>query len=219
MADCLFCQIAQREAPIEEHPENVIVFESDNFYVKPALGHFVEGYCLIVSKEHFRTMAELNIQESAELEEVLRDVALRLTTLYKSGLCTFEHGAVCPANRAGACIDHAHLHVLPTNCDVTGRLMGLQSNRIWNLRELGGFGSQRQSYIYYEPQPGLRLVYTCDERVPSQFMRRVLCEQLRAGKNWDWREMPYADDIETFLNKWRALFPIEGAEIPNYIAL
>ena len=217
MTDCLFCQIVKREAPVEGHPENVILFESDSFYLKPALGHFVEGYCLVISKEHLRTMAELGVDESTELEQVLREVAFRLTTVYEDGLCSFEHGAVCPANRAGACIDHAHLHVLPTNCDVTQRLVGVQSDRIADLRELREFGNRTQSYIYYEPHPGVRLVYTCDERVPSQFMRRLICEQLGTGRHWDWRASPYSDDIEKFLAKWRAVSPIEHPGIPSYV--
>lgn len=218
MIDCLFCRIVKRQAPVTGHPENVILLESDNFYVKPALGHFVEGYCLVVSKEHVRTMAELEVEEFAELEKVLGEVALRLTTLYKSGICTFEHGAVCPANRAGACIDHAHMHILPMDCAVTNQLEALRSNRISDLCELRDFGDRAQSYIYYEPQPGLRMVYTCDERVPSQFMRRLLCEQLGMRRSWDWRVSPYTDDIQKFLASWQALFPIGHPGIPTYIA-
>ena len=163
-------------------------------------------------------MAELGLEEMSELEGVLREVAIALTTLYKSGFCTFEHGAVCPANRAGACIDHAHMHILPTNCDVTQRLGALQGRRISNLRELHDFGNRRQSYIYYEPRPGTRMVYTCDERVPSQLMRRLLCEQLGMGTNWDWRASPCSNEIEQFLARWRDLFPVGHSETPRCAA-
>ncbi len=202
MTDCLFCQIAKRQAPRERYPENIILFESDNFYVKPALGHFVEGYCLVISKEHLRTMAELSSKEAAELEEVLGETERQLTAIYKNGLCTFEHGAACSSNRAGACIDHAHMHILPTSCDVTARLAALESVRISELRELCDFANRGQSYIYYEPQPGERLVYACDDRVPSQFMRRLICKQLDTNRNWDWRVSPYREVIQKFVARW-----------------
>lgn len=208
MIDCLFCQIGEHEAP-QEHPENIILFESNNFYVKPALGHFIQGYCLVISKEHLRTMAELEAQECAELERVLNEISHRLTALYKTNICIFEHGAVCPTNRAGACIDHAHMHIVSTNCDVRGRLRAFHEHRISDVAELRDFGDGRKSYIYYDRRPGDRLVYTCDNRVPSQFMRRLLCEELGMGLEWDWRVAPLSQEIESFVTRWRKHFPAE----------
>src|SRR5579871_6421427 len=215
MTGCLFCNIARRQSSLEGHPEHIILFESDNFYVKAALGHFVEGYCLVISKEHCRTMAELGPEEAAELHEVLGETGFRLTTLYKKGLCAFEHGAVCPANRAGACIDHAHVHILPRSCDVRSHLIALKSNRISDVRGLCHFRSRPQSYIYYAPEPGEGFVYSCDERVPSQFMRRLICERLGTNRNWDWRVSPYREAIQEFVARWRAVFPIKHIGFPK----
>jgi diadenosine tetraphosphate (Ap4A) HIT family hydrolase len=191
MTDCLFCRIGEGDEPYMGHPENTILLESHSFYVKPALGHFVEGYCLVVSKDHLQTMAELDDQEYVELEELLSEVSRRLTSLYDGGLCSFEHGAVCPTSRAGACIDHAHIHLLPNGSDLTPKLAALESKSISSLGELRWFDSRRKSYIYYESRPGVRRVYSCDERVPSQFMRRLLCEHLGMDRDWDWRLFPY----------------------------
>src|SRR4051794_11724211 len=114
MIDCLFCSIANGSATSADLPENVILEESQSFYVKPALGHFVEGYCLVISKDHLRTMAELEPPEAGELEYLLGRVSSQLRILYNRNVCVFEHGTVCPAYRAGSCVDHAHMHVIPT---------------------------------------------------------------------------------------------------------
>jgi hypothetical protein len=162
-------------------------------------------------------MAELELEGFAELKEVLREVRCRLSRLYGEELCTFEHGAACPSNRAGACIDHAHVHVLPTNCDVSEHLAAFQYRRLSALHDLRVFDEGPQSYIYYEPEPGQMMAYTCDERVPSQFMRRLICEQLGNKMAWDWRVAPYSNKIDDFLAKWTALFPTQRSEIPEYV--
>ena len=209
MIDCLFCRIAEGKADCEAHPENTVLLESDAFFVKPALGHFIEGYSLVVTKEHLRTMAELETPECVELETLLNVVSERLTTMYGSRICIFEHGAVCPTNRAGACIDHAHMHVVPTNCDVRARLRNFQEHRITSVSELRDFGNAGKSYIYYEHRPGDRRVFTSDDRVPSQFMRRVLCDELGMPFEWDWRLAPLFREIEQFVARWRHDFAVE----------
>jgi len=182
MTNCLFCQIAKHQASVDGQPENVILYESDNFYVKPALGHFVEGYCLVITKEHARTMAELDAEECIELNGVIDELTDRLKALYPNSSpnsrCIFEHGAACPSNRAGACIDHAHLHVLPVHCDLRSRLSGLSGTPVNGVRALTHLHSEIESYIYYQPEANLGMVYSCHDRIPSQFMRRLVCKQL-----------------------------------------
>jgi len=207
MSNCLFCEIGEQQAPLEGHPENVVLFESDNFYVKPALGHFIEGYCLIVTKDHLVTMAELESEECIELENVLRELRRRLSTLYGRASCVFEHGAACPTYRAGACIDHAHIHVLPIRCDVTKSLSVFRASPISGFSEFRSFEmSGLESYIYYEPEPTTRLLYSCDDRVPSQLMRRLICQRLGVGQLWDWRASPLVGEASRFLARWQAVF-------------
>lgn len=206
MPRCLFCDISDRRVALEGHPEHVILFESDNFYVKPALGHFVEGYSLVIAKDHVRTMAELNPEESNELSGVVKEIAKRLHLLYGARSCVFEHGAACPGNRAGSCIDHAHMHVLPVCCDITEQLSVLPNRRISDVHNLMEVVARSESYIYYESPAGSRTVYTCDRRVPSQFMRRLICERLSNERSWDWRVSPYPDEMDRFVRQWQIRF-------------
>jgi len=207
MSNCLFCEIGERRAAIEGHPENVVLFESDNFYVKPALGHFVEGYCLIVAKDHLVTMAELESEKCVELESMLRELRRRLSTLYGQVFCVFEHGASCPIYRAGACIDHAHIHVLPIRCDVTKSLSLFRVSPISGFSELRRFAeTSLESYIYYEPDLTTRLLYSCDDRVPSQLMRRLISQRLGLGQHWDWRVSPLVSEASRFVERWQAVF-------------
>ena len=64
--DCLFCSIQEMSNP--SNPEDEIIDESENFYAKAALGHFVFGYTLIISKDHFLSFAHVPERLFPELE-------------------------------------------------------------------------------------------------------------------------------------------------------
>lgn len=205
--NCLFCRIGQKQVPTEMHPENEILFQSQRFYVKAALGHFVQGYCLVIPNEHVQTISELEVEECVELESVIDEVADRLRKLYKAEVCVFEHGAACLPHRAGACIDHAHLHVLPVDCDLSADLMTFPRFDVSHFTDLRQFSIAAQSYIYYEYGRTRRAAYLCNARVPSQFIRRLLCERMNADREWDWRLAPYFEDIERFIEQWVSATP------------
>jgi diadenosine tetraphosphate (Ap4A) HIT family hydrolase len=213
LTDCLFCDIAEGYTP-EDRPENVILYESEHFFVKPALGQFIEGYCLIVSKHHVRTMAELHTYARHELREVLDEMGRRLQSMYTGGRCVFEHGSVCPQNRAGACIDHAHVHLLPVNCDVRPELTSIFHCRLSDhMTDWSGLHSIADSYVYYEPEPNVRELYLCGERLPSQVMRKLICARMGIPDRWDWRVAPCEDAIVRFLRRWRRAFQVVSPEI------
>jgi hypothetical protein len=57
--------------------ENTVLFETDEFVVVPSLGSLVEGWLLIVSKEHYLCMAEAPpslIDELLALQQFVRGV-------------------------------------------------------------------------------------------------------------------------------------------------
>lgn len=213
LTSCLFCNISDGTAPVEGQPENIVLYESQNFYVKPALGQFIEGYCLIVSKEHVRTMAELPSDFRNELRDLLDEFGHRLSRMYPEGRCVFEHGSICPQNRAGSCIDHAHVHLLPVNCDVRSELVStFHCRRLDQVTGLHSLDGVADSYLYYESGPAAREVYLCEHRLPSQAMRKLVCERLGIPTRWDWRANPYRDAISRFLQEWHHEFGSLGSK-------
>ncbi len=207
MTSCLFCNIADGHAVTQDRPENVVLYESEHFYVKPALGQFVEGYCLIVSKEHARTMSELSPIARDELAWLLKEIGSRLSAIRPGGQCVFEHGSACPQNHAGTCIDHAHVHLLPVSCDVRPELVTIHGCILTDsAANYSTLDSVRGSYLYYEAREGVGEVYSCAQRLPSQLMRKLICNRLGIPTQWDWRKKPRRDVVEEFVNSWRYKF-------------
>ncbi|MFZ0771140.1 MAG: hypothetical protein WCA49_20860 [Candidatus Sulfotelmatobacter sp.] len=77
--DCLFCSIQEISNP--SNPEDEILDESENFYAKAALGHFVFGYTLIISKEHLPSFAYVPEHLFPELEGFRNNVLDKLHNL------------------------------------------------------------------------------------------------------------------------------------------
>lgn len=202
--DCLFCAIQDMSDP--PNPEDEIIDESENFYAKPALGHFVFGYTLIISKDHFHSFAYLPEQLFPELEAFRGKVLGKLHELCPQPITMMEHGALNRCQRGGSCIDHAHLHLMPLAADLYPAL----SER-FALCELGSvsevrlFKDAQTAYLFYQRE-GLRShAVKLSQEVPSQLLRRMACEALGTPQLWDWRATPLRDAIKQFMHEYKRL--------------
>lgn len=202
--DCLFCSIQELSSP--SNPEDEIIDESENFYAKAALGHFVFGYTLIISKEHFHSFAYLPEHLFPELEAFRDNVLDKLHDLCQHPITSMEHGAMNRCQRGGSCIDHAHLHLMPLAADLYPIL-----RERFPFGELGPFSELRRfkdahiPYLYYQRE-GLRShVVPLAQDVPTQTLRRIACQSLGTPELWDWRNNPLRDHLQQFTGEYKRL--------------
>jgi diadenosine tetraphosphate (Ap4A) HIT family hydrolase len=202
--DCLFCSI--QEISNSSNPEDEILDESENFYAKAALGHFVFGYTLIISKDHFPSFAYLPEHLFPELETFRDNVLDKLHNLCQDPVTTMEHGAISRCQRGGACIDHAHLHLMPLAVDLYPILSGKFSFvELGSISELRHFKDARTTYLYHQRE-GLRgNSVKLSQDVPSQLLRRIACHALGQPELWDWRDTPLRDVLQRFKVDYKRL--------------
>ena len=202
--DCLFCSIQDLSNP--SNPEDEIIDESENFYAKPALGHFVFGYTLIISKEHLLSFAHLPEHLFPELETFRGKVLDKLHNICQHPISIMEHGAVSRCQRGGACIDHAHLHLMPLAADLYPILSkSFSFGDLGTISELRCFKDTQIPYLYYQRE-GLRghgVKLTQD--VPSQLLRRIACQSLGEPQLWDWRVQPLRELLQRFTAEYKRL--------------
>ncbi len=169
-------------------PSSRIVDESEHLVAMPSLGQITEGYMLVCTRAHVRRMAHLTKEELREVEEFSRGVEAVLRTIYAKPMVAFEHGCGAAPYTAGACTDHAHLHLVPTDADM---LPLLQKFFAWeevpSLAKLVDRLSDDQAYLYYMNGKSQRFVTVVSEILPSQFMRQILASTLGRPDLWDWR--------------------------------
>jgi diadenosine tetraphosphate (Ap4A) HIT family hydrolase len=202
--DCLFCSIPEMVHP--SNPEDELIDESENFYAKAALGHFVFGYTLIIPKEHFLSFAYLPEHLFPELEAFRGDVVDKLHCLCEHPITTMEHGAMNRCQRGGACIDHAHLHLMPLAADLYPMLSERFSFcELHSISELQRFKDAQISYMYYQRE-GLRsYAVQLSQDVPSQTLRRIACQALGEPDLWDWRNQPLRKPLQQFTSEYKRL--------------
>jgi len=202
--NCLFCSLPEIASPA--NPEDEIIDESENFYAKAALGHFVFGYTLIIPKEHFPSFGYLPEDLFPELEGFRDNVLDKLHNLCQDPITIVEHGAMNRCQRGGSCIDHAHLHLMPLAADLYPLLSRRFSfDELESISELRRFKDAQIPYLYYQRE-GLRgHGVQLSQDVPSQLLRRIACQALGQPELWDWRDTPLRDVLQRFTGEYKRL--------------
>jgi diadenosine tetraphosphate (Ap4A) HIT family hydrolase len=202
--DCLFCSIPEMSSP--PNPEDEIIDESENFYAKAALGHFVFGYSLIISKEHFLSFAYLPEHLFPELEAFRDNVLDKLHNICQHPITIMEHGALNRCQRGGSCIDHAHLHLMPLAADLYPILSERFSfGELESMSDVRRFNDAQIPYLYYQREGLPSHAVQLSQDVPSQTLRRIACQALGTPELWDWRNRPLRDVLQRFTSEYKRL--------------
>jgi len=162
------------------------LYKDDDFIVLPMIGQMVEGYLLIIPVNHYMSYSHLELRLYDKLQR-LKNVVSKILTLTYGVPMFFEHGPMAHSMRAGSCCDHAHIHAVPMNVDISDELAqsGFDVRTIQSLSDLKSQFEREQPYLYYENQEGRAIVMDAPS-VPSQYIRRLIAEKLDWGDKWDW---------------------------------
>lgn len=198
---CLFCSIANGDSRLK-NPEDEIIDRCSVAYAKPGLGQFEIGYTLIIPNEHVLCMAELEKRDLDVVGKFVDDVSKALKELFNKPILIFEHGCGMSGS-AGGCIQHAHLHLVPTSISLINLLHNeFIMHECKDLKSLAGATKEMLGYLYII-QDGKGTVCDVGKRLPSQYLRRVLCEGSGLERDtWDWRLFPFRGRIEEFIQQW-----------------
>lgn len=101
-AECLFCQVAAREA------EAWIVFEDDETLAFLDHRPLFPGHCLLIPKSHYETLADL----PAELLGQVFSNVQRLARAVETAMAA-EGSFVAMNNRVSQSVPHFHVHIAP----------------------------------------------------------------------------------------------------------
>ena len=185
---CLFCssnRFSLNEA-LHLPTQESILWEDENVYVVPDLFPLTVGHMLIISKCHYNSFSNASISTIKSVEIAL-DCLLKNFFLHQD-VAIFEHGSVVE-NSAGSSISHAHLHVVPVNFDVKGKIdnspLITSSPQLFSLENLHILSLEGQPYIFFQSNSGPSMIYKVDE-LPSQFLRKAIADEL--GNQYDWKK-------------------------------
>jgi histidine triad (HIT) family protein len=105
MSDCIFCDIIARTAPAS------VVYEDDIVLAIMDIGAVNPGHVLVIPKQHFALMGEMDEETGAYLFKV----TMRLVqAVRRSGLrCEGVNLFLADGEAAFQEVPHVHMHVLP----------------------------------------------------------------------------------------------------------
>lgn len=119
--------------PKEINLVNRLVCHSKNFFVISAIGAFVPGYLMIISKKLISSYALLEEKKLEEFYWLIDQLKKSIENTYKKKVIIFEHG-MC------ACVgglDRAHLHMMPVNESTNDTDIINSINKVLDNRKAG----------------------------------------------------------------------------------
>jgi ATP adenylyltransferase len=174
------------------------VFQTDNFFAVPSLGGFIEGWLLVVSREHHLNLRQVPSVHRNELAQITNQAAARLRALY-GPVTMFEHGPSALEMSAGCGIDHAHLHLVPWAKSLRADVEAETGHRLTlapvDSLFTGVKTATGDSYIFLEEANGDRYL-GFSSQIQSQLVRRVLARSVGRGLLFDWQEDPALESVE-----------------------
>lgn len=102
--NCIFCKIANGEIPA------ATLYEDDDFRVILDLGPASKGHALILPKEHYADLYELDDAVAAKVLVLAKKMITTLTDVLK---CDGYNLVQNNGEAAGQTVRHFHLHLIP----------------------------------------------------------------------------------------------------------
>lgn len=177
-----------------------IIRETEYFVAIPGIGSLLPGYILVLPKAHVVNMGQLKFNLFDELESLIIELRHEVHCKLKLKTVIFEHGSTNPSDSSlscGECIEHAHIHICPTNLDINPKFNknDATTHCIDKLYQLRLWGVNNKPYVFYENLIGARFVFELSKSLPSQYMRKLWANALTVPDYWDWAVFPMYQNI------------------------
>ncbi|EGG81808.1 hypothetical protein HMPREF9477_01510 [Lachnospiraceae bacterium 2_1_46FAA] len=114
--NCIFCKIANGEIP------SATIYEDEDFRVILDLSPASKGHALILPKEHYANLFELDDEKAGKVLVVAKKVITKMKEILN---CDGYNLVQNNGEAAGQTVNHFHLHLIPR---YEGDNVGLQWN-------------------------------------------------------------------------------------------
>jgi len=211
MNNCGLCLHSRHQGSVEVW--NKPLFESRNFIALPSLGALVEGWLLLLPKDHFICMGALPNQMAAELQEMKIMICSVLRKNYGE-ICLFEHGPSKPNGNVGCSVDHAHVHIVPISFDLSAAALPFlpqdASISCAGYQDCQDAFKRCEDYLYLEQPIGTGSIIKHPD-IGSQIFRRAIAAVIGKPDQFNWRENLQIPTVSATIDKLRtqneSMFP------------
>ena len=183
------------------------LFESQSFVALPTVGALVEGWLLVVPKTAALSFARLSTSQFSELGEFLDETVPVIESAY-GPVSVFEHGPAITNSSVGCGVDYAHLHLVPTRCDLLAGARKIAPNVRWDqiksFDEIQNRASLADGYWFLKQDYRSDICYLgrCEYGNPtSQLFRKVIANHIGNPSAYDWKKSLGEDMVAATVEK------------------
>jgi len=120
MEDCIFCKIAKGEI------DSAKIFENEKVFAFLDIGSLTKGHCLIIPKNHFENIFDIEKETLLEIISVAKDISEKFRqNLGATGVQLMN----ASGKDAEQSVFHFHLHIVPRYEND-----GLEMNKWWETK-------------------------------------------------------------------------------------
>jgi diadenosine tetraphosphate (Ap4A) HIT family hydrolase len=166
-----------------------ILVQSEHFALIPDISPLLAGHSLLMTRVHISSFSELPPSWMKEFAAVRLKAISHVARTVESPFL-FEHGSAGAVVRSGVCIQHAHIHLIPSRAPVRDWMeeLGEVEEIRCAFQQLPSF-VRMPDYLCYEDQDGHGyLLQSFDIPIPCQFIRRQLA-RYSSLPSWNWKEV------------------------------
>lgn len=191
---------------------NKVIWETKNFKVIPSLGGMVEGWLLVIPKAHYISYGEITDKGLLEELNILLQHTCKVVQKEYGDYIVFEHGAFEKNTKIGCGVDYAHLHIVPVDLNLEKVKSSLNSldfhwKKVNGIDACSYYIELEQAYLYFQDNYFQSFICT-SQKIPSQFFRRIIADNLGKSDKFDWKKYDFLENIEktyTKLEKYKKI--------------
>jgi diadenosine tetraphosphate (Ap4A) HIT family hydrolase len=189
-------------------PGDLVIFEDEDFVCLAGLGPLVEGYCLVATRPHVKSMADLPARLISKRDALVSRVRRRLTEEYQRCLVT-EHGrmVVCDDGTFDAHCYHGHFLLFPGTHDISPAASTYFGKRqsFSDLAAAMAHAATCDEYTLISPDPNHFNIFSVPLNLPRQFSRILVAANLGKLADAHWGDHPQRDRALAIASNLRRL--------------
>jgi len=176
------------------------IFETEHFACVPSIGSFVEGYLLVIPKQHFLSSLVMPTAYMPELLSIISLISKFYDKAYHKDMIMYEHGTKNAQKVGGMSVVHAHLHFVPCSQQIVTKCPEFSFLKFLSFSEAAEYYSMNKDYPYLllKDIDG-NLYFSISDEIPSQYFRKRICDLCGTPGTGDWKKYPYIDHIKKTL--------------------
>lgn len=204
-----FAWITDDSMPRSEAIWDREILRTERFVAVPSAGSLVAGWTLVVPRRPMLNLSQTDVAEREELDAIATRIADRLCGVGQE-VYFFEHGSRAVGSLTGCGVDQAHLHIVPLPFDlIAAATARTEAGIVWrDAREtVPPFDSLPvdAEYVALWSRSDRRTMIGAVSEPVSQWIRRVVADELGIGAEWNYRNHPQMNRVQETLTLLRPI--------------